>query len=60
MKKKSIQKLKVHKQTISTLHKLTGGDGITATSMTSKPKPKEPKKSVSPVHCIVTLLLPCL
>jgi len=56
-KKRSIQKLKVHKETISTLNKITAGDGITATSMTSKPKPKE---SAFITNCVASILLMCM
>ncbi|MBC8757473.1 hypothetical protein H2O64_22575 [Kordia sp. YSTF-M3] len=40
-KKKSIQKLSVHKETISTLNMIVAGDGgITRTSMTGTPVTK--------------------
>jgi hypothetical protein len=59
-KKRSIQKLTIHKETISTLNKITGGDGITATSMTAEPKPKEKVTSPLFIDCITSILLRCV
>ncbi len=56
-KQRSIQKLKVSKETISTLNQITGGDGITATSMTAKPKPKESRPIA--VCALTSALLRC-
>jgi len=50
-KKRSIQKLKIHKETISTLNQITGG--------APKPNPKEPKVSGFITDCVATLILLC-
>lgn len=50
-KKRSIQKLTIHKETISTLSKLTGG--------VDEPKPKKKENSEFITNCVATLILLC-